>query len=516
MVQIIYTVFERGRARYYHSHFFEEYRMTGPFPSIALLLAALGWWVFNWPVFLSLHKRWWTVGETYEIGYPLLFIALYWIFAQRSVLRATPMRPSWIGVLLFLSALLVSCAGRLAHVLVVQQLMVPISLWCAVYALGGGRLAVRLLLPCCLLLAGVPVWDFLVDPLRALTIRAVHGMLGAIEIPALVEGYRVVLSGGVMIVEDACSGLNLLLAALVIGLLQASLNLHSLWRKALLVAASVVLGIVDNWLRVFGLILIAHYSDMQHPLVYQHATFGWWLFVASLVPFFYLAHVIGRGDRPPVASDGWASLSSRDPRRARSLAGAALALALISASLLVLLDRLHARPPALVQSFAAPAGAQPIGSGWLPQYSGYDLAQTWRFIDRGAACDVVALSYVNQTATRKLIYYANRIADPHAVRTNSQLRVEGVVALNETVIHEGIGGDRIVWWLYRVDGATTTNPVLVKLLQLRAELTGKPDAALLAVSRLCAAKGCAAEREGVDVQRLLQMLPQSRMPAGER
>jgi exosortase len=480
--------------------------MTGPFPSIALLLAALGWWVFNWPVFLSLHRRWWTVGETYEIGYPLLFIALYWIFAQRSMLRATSMRPSWIGASLFLSALLVSCAGRLAHVLVVQQLMVPISLWCAVFALAGGAMAVRMLLPCCLLLAGVPVWDFLVEPLRALTIWAVHGMLRAFEVPALVQGYRVILSGGVMIVEDACSGLNLLLAAVVIGLLQASMNLHSPRRKALLVAAAILLGIVDNWLRVFGLILIAHYSDMQHPLVYQHASFGWWLFVASLVPFFYLAHVIGRGDRRPAPNDGWASGTWRP---ARSLAGVALVLALISASLLVLIDRLHARPPALVRSFVAPAGAQSIGSGWLPQYSGYDLAQTWRFIDHGAAYDVVALSYVNQTATRKLIYYANRIAAADAIKANSQLRIEGAVTLNETVIHTGIGGDRIVWWLYRVDGATTTSAVTAKLLQLRAELTGKQDAALLAVSRLCGASGCGAERAEADAVHLLKMLPQS-------
>src|SRR6478609_6808545 len=151
--------------------------MTGPLASIALLLAALGWWVFNWPVFLSLHKRWWAIGETYEIGYPLLLIALYWVFVQFRVLRATPMRPSWVGVVLFLLALLLSGAGRLAHVLVLQQLMVPVSLWCAVFALTGWALAARLLVPCGLLLAGVPVWDFLVDPLRMLTVWAVQGML---------------------------------------------------------------------------------------------------------------------------------------------------------------------------------------------------------------------------------------------------------------------------------------------------------------------------------------------------
>jgi exosortase len=488
--------------------------MTRPLASIALLLAALGWGAFNWPVFLTLHKRWWSVGETYEIGYPLLLIALYWVFAQRSLLRATPVRPSWVGAALFLLALLLSCAGRIAHVVVVQQLMVPVSLWCAVYALAGGAMAARLLVPCGLLLAGVPIWDFLVDPLRALTVWAVQGMLGAVQIPALVQGYNVVLPAGVMIIADACSGLNLMLAAVVIGLLQASLNLHSLWRKALLVAVSVLLAIVDNWLRVFGLILIAHYTEMKHPLVYDHATFGWWLFVASLVPFFYLAHVLERGDRPQAAGGSGGSFSFREPLPAQSLAGAGLVLALISVVLLVSMERMQARPAEPARAFVAPAGALPKGDGWLPRYSGYDLAQTWRLLESGTAYDVVALTYVNQTAKRKLVYYTNHIADRREIRASGQLRIDGAAVLNETVIHAGIGGDRIVWWLYRVDGATTASAVTARLLQLRAELTGERDAAFIAVSRLCSASGCSAEREAAttepEVRRLLRMLPQQR------
>ena len=492
--------------------------MTRPFTSIALILAALGWWVFNWPVLQSLHRRWWTVGETYEIGYPLLLIALYWIFAQRAALRATPIRPSVFGAILFLSALLLSGAGRVAQVLIVQQLMVPVSLWCAAFALAGPAMALRLLVPCGLLLAGVPVWDFLVEPLRALTVWAVQGLLGVVDIPALVQGYQVILSHGVMIIADACSGLNLLLAAAVIGLLQASLNLHGAMRKALLVAASLAIGIVDNWLRVFGLILIAHYSQMRHPLVHDHASFGWWLFAASLVPLFYLAHILQRGERPQPMP---AAAPSAD-RRARgcwSFGAAAVVLALGSGALLLLMERLQARAGEPVQAFAAPAGALPGSGGWLPHYEGYELAQRWRVVDGSAIYDIVALSYPGYgapgaAANRKLIYYANRIADPQVVRSSGAVRIDGAVVLNETVIREGIGGDRIVWWLYRIDDSSSTSAVTTKLLQLRSELIGDRQAALLAISRLCGSGECQAERAGAAqeaaARRLLQLLPQRR------
>lgn len=463
---------------------------------IAALLAALSWWVFNWPALVSLHKRWWTFGETYEIGYPLVVIGIYWIVTQRQRLRAAAINPSWLGCALFVLALLVSCAARLSQLLVVQQLMVPVSLWFGLLAVLGWRLAVPLLLPCALLVCGVPVWDFLVDPLRILTVFASQHLLRLIRIPALVEDFHIVLPSGVMLVEDACSGLNLLLAALVLSSLQAALSLRSYWRRVLLVAIGVAIGIVDNWIRVFVLIAIAHYSDMQSSLVHDHVGFGWWLFVASLVPFFFIARFIERGDKSAAnlrVADSPIASSSAAPGAA---VFAALFVAFVAVGLAVGAGRLEHGAESAVLDFAAPPNALPTTTGWRPQYSGYDLAQTWRLASAKRVYDLTVLLYRTQQHGKKLIYYANHIADPADVRYSARLTLASGQMVNATAI--GGSEPRVVWWYYRIDDTATASTGYAKWLQLRATLKGDSSAALVALSTPCRAADCDADIKDAD------------------
>jgi len=485
-----------------------------------LLSAALGWILFNGAALISLHKRWWTLGETYEIGYPLLGIAIYWVFMHRARLRVAVIAPDRLGLILFVLALLCSTAGRIMQLQVLQQLMVPVSLWCGLFALLGWRLAVQLILPCSLLLAGVPVWDFLVEPLRILTVTAVQALLARVDIPALVQGYQVVLPGGVMLIEDACSGLNLLLAALVLSLLQAELNLHSARRKLLVIGAGIAIGIIDNWLRVFILVAIAYRSDMKSSLVHDHVVFGWWLFVASLVPFFLIARLIERGD---VGSPAQAGAAVRLERSARSVASARSAtmasiLAMLSVGLYASIAYWESDSGSAAKGFAAPATAELADNGWLPQYSGYDVARSWRLAENGVSYDVAALTYARQTPDKKLIYYTNRIAAEKDTRYSAKFAVADNAAINEAVIRDRNGDGRIVWWFYWIDDAMASDAVTAKFLQLRAVLAGDRSATLVAVSQACRDASCSAERQhsAVALKPLVQRLlaAQKSAPAG--
>lgn len=463
------------------------------------LCAAVGWWFFSRPALASLHRRWWTFGETYEIGYPLLAIGLYWAAAQWPRLRVAPVAPSPLGGALFLLALLASGAARLSQLLVIQQLMVPVSLWFGLLAVLGWRCARHLLLPCALLLGGVPVWDFLVDPLRMLTVQASHLLLRLIRIPALVQGYDIALPSGVMQVADACSGLNLLLAALVLSVLQAALGLRSVARRVLLVAIGAAIGIVDNWIRVFVLIAIAHYSDMRSTLVHDHIGFGWALFAVSLVPFFLIARALERGEPVAVAA---ADSAAPQPSNGGGAALAAAFVALVAFGLATYAGRLERETVSAVQQFAPPPGALETTRGWLPAYSGYDLAQTWRLSTAQRVYDLTVLLYREQRHGKKLIYYANRLADPARVRYATKTTLASGQVVNLTVIDavaeggiaaSGAATSRAVWWYYRIDGMATASALQAKWLQLRATLKGDSSAALVTFSVPCRDRDCATD-----------------------
>ena len=107
-------------------------------------------------------------------------------------------------------------------------------------------------------------------------------------IPALIDGYRIVLPSGTLVVADGCAGLNYLLVSLVIGSYFAYIS-YSRWRYRLLVCLLAVLtALIGNWVRVFALVLIGYYSEMESSLVYNHGFFGWVVFAVFIILYFFL------------------------------------------------------------------------------------------------------------------------------------------------------------------------------------------------------------------------------------
>ncbi len=281
-----------------------------------------------------------------------------------------------------------------------------------------------------------------------------------------------------------CSGLNLFLAMLLVGLLFAESHHVPRLRRVSIVALAGLIGILDNWVRVFALVVIAHLSGIQNHLVQHHGNFGWWLYAGGLLPYFWLAGRIERAGEhvAQTASVGDSSL------KASPLTGQVIFIPLMLFLMLgitVGAEKLEGRRGAAESGFAVPAGALPIAAGaaWLPHYSGQDVTQVWQVFRDGVEFDVVALTYVEQRNDKKLIYYSNRIAEEHAIRASGQLRVAPGFSVNTTITRDG--GGRLVWWYWWVDGAVSTSALKTKLLQLRSALFGDPSAALIAVTVSC-------------------------------
>jgi EpsI family protein len=325
-----------------------------------------------------------------------------------------------------------------------------------------------------------------------------------------------VLPDGIIQVAEACSGLNLLLAALVLGVLQAALSLRSNWRRLLVVAIAVAIGVVDNWIRVFVLIVIAHYSEMRSSLVSDHIGFGWTLFAVSLIPFFLIARAIERGEKSAeVAHARVAEVAATVPKvGAAAVAAAFVALAAVGLSTYA--GHLERSTTSAVKAFAPPPGALATTSGWLPEYTGYDLAQTWRLASAQRVYDLAVLLYSEQRQGKKLIYYSNRIADSALVRYTTKIALASGQNVNLTVL--GGKEPRAVWWYYRIDGTATTSTWRAKMLQLRATLKGDSSAALVVISVRCRDRDCAADVVAESGGALLQNLDASlqALPAEHR
>ena len=444
--------------------------------------AAIVAWLFaSLPVLHSLHTKWIDVGDSYVLGYPLLAAAVWLIYQRRERLAAITPRPSWFGVVLFAASMLIIYAARLIQLQIAQQLVLPVSLWCGVFALGGWAMARVLLLPIALQYFGMPIWDLLIGALQTMTIAVAHAVLGLMHIPAWFQRNHIHLPDGILTVADSCSGLNLLLAILLIATLQSEIGSYDPPRRFALFVIAGTIGLLDNWIRVVALILIGHYSHMQSPLIYSHASFGWWIYAASLIPFFWFAHLLEQRSAPP-----------RAIREVSAAKNAGLPLLQIAALIIVVVIcemgvTILGSRVGRVQHLEVTGNARAITPSFMPKYSGYDARQAWELTSSTGRYELLALIYTQQKENKKLIYYENVIA------ADLQLKiVDNFQAGSQSLKYAVLNGiqPRIVWWYYWVDGKITTSPLRAKLYQANAALFGDPSSALIVLSQRCPDNDC--------------------------
>ncbi len=107
-------------------------------------------------------------------------------------------------------------------------------------------------------------------------------MLRWSEIPTFVTGYLIEVPTGKYLVAPGCAGLNFLLVAIALSFLFAYLTYRSWIAWTLTIVISIAVAIVSNWIRVYGIIFIAHITDSQAEIVEDHLLYGWFYFAAVM------------------------------------------------------------------------------------------------------------------------------------------------------------------------------------------------------------------------------------------
>lgn len=469
----------------------------------ALMVALLGIWLWlYWPVVESLRERW-TLTQNYSHGYIIVLVAAYFIYQRLPELRRFRAGPAIGPLLLLIPVGMLGFFGAVTQVQLLQQAILPLSLWLWVAAVFGWRIAGALLFPFALLYTTVPMWDFLVRPLRSLTVYATQHFIDAINVPALVIGNRIHLPSGIIEVEDGCSGHNFFMAAAVIGVVHAYWSFHSWSRRIAVVALAMFIGMISNWVRVILLVLIAHETEMRSSLIYDHVNFGWMVFAVFLFVYFALSRLLMAGDPLPGPRADDAPAATIPWGRA----GAAAAVA--TAILAVFPAWLHWQAPRAPENYAGfpqPFQARAQAVKWLPLYEGFDVRQSWQINWQSTPYDMVALTWLQQRRDRKLIYFRNRIADENQIRQPERWAALGAGGEIRQLAINVPNGSRAVWWFYVIDGRITADNLRARWLMFTSFLRGDAHASLVALSTPCYQPACEREMQSPDAQALLQQI----------
>lgn len=427
-------------------------------------------WAYQ-ETFLSLHKIWTENNHTYSHGYALLAFSLYALYIDKRWLVPSPALWVWplglaVGAFWF--------AAGTVQVLLLQQMLVPIILFYLVLSIVGLRNAFKALIPVIALYLAIPVADFFLDPLQDLTTFVVSIFVRLSGITAFIDGYDIHLPYGVLRIADGCAGLNYMLAGVCIGVFYGYLNLH-LWRHKVFALLLIVgFALIGNWIRVYLLIMIGYYSEMQSSLVHEHGFFGWVTFAIFVVIYFFLMEWFTRKH-----AGKFAEVEASTPLQFGGRSYVALALAVTTLVLFPMYKGIQTNQTQVIEQFQVN-----VPDGFVTRsdeafavngvnFTGSDFNAAYSNMSNQSSLTLFVASYVYQAQGKELIYFANTVGQElDAVST-----VSG--KLGAVNFAKKRRSKDYVLWVYKVADDAATGGLQTKLLQLKHSLDSVPSSAIV-------------------------------------
>ena len=129
-------------------------------PALVLVAAVMCALLFAYRGALASMVRLWNNGPMYSYGFTVPLVSAYLLWSRRSALRALTPRPSWaLGGAVLLAGVLMTVAGRLGGIQVLEQVAFLVSLTAAVLILFGVAYLRVAWASLAYLLLMVPLWD---------------------------------------------------------------------------------------------------------------------------------------------------------------------------------------------------------------------------------------------------------------------------------------------------------------------------------------------------------------------
>ncbi|AOL94971.1 exosortase A [Porphyrobacter sp. LM 6] len=242
--------------------------------SFALMLATVSSWG-------EMFHQWWAI-DTYNHLLLVPFIMGWLVWLKAGELTRIAPKPFWPGLVLVVAALCLWLAGRASGINLLAHAGAVVALQAAVLSVLGLRAALLLALPLAMGAFLVPFGDEIIPPLQFVTAEIAVTLVRWSGVPAQIEGLHIDTPAGLFIVAEACSGVKFLVAMATLGVLVAFTRFASWRRRALFMAACVIVPILANGVRAFATIYVAQSIGAEAATGFDHIIYGWVFFAIVL------------------------------------------------------------------------------------------------------------------------------------------------------------------------------------------------------------------------------------------
>lgn len=244
--------------------------------SVGILLVASTGWAY-WETIVGLFKEW-QGNDDYSAGQLVPMMALFLIWVERDRLKECVLKPCWWGIGIVLLAVFARVFGLLfmyesAERYSLALIIAGLVLWVA------GRQVFRVvswILLILFLMVPFPgkIHNMISGPLQRMATTGAVFLLEAFGVRVSQQGNVIMLNQSIsMSVVEACSGLRMMMAFIIVAAFIAYMTKRSRWQKAILFLSSIPVAVLCNIIRlsVTGMLFLLAGSEIAEKFFHDFA-----------------------------------------------------------------------------------------------------------------------------------------------------------------------------------------------------------------------------------------------------
>ena len=267
-------------------HHTQEHLLKLVLGALVLLTA----WSY-WPTITALFKEWQRDAD-YSAGQLVPLAALFLLWRERKTLGGCLVKPCWWGGA---ALLMLALAGRTYGLLFMFESAERYSLVLTIAGLVlmvGGRQVFRSLswiLLFLFLMIPFPgrVHNLISGPLQRLATTGSVFLLEAFGVRVSQQGNVVMLGENTpMAVAEACSGLRMLMAFIIVAAFIAYVVKRPRWQKAILLGSSIPVAVICNMIRIFATAMLMLYVSAEVAQKFFHDFAGYVMMPVAVLLLF--------------------------------------------------------------------------------------------------------------------------------------------------------------------------------------------------------------------------------------
>ncbi|WP_017444370.1 EpsI domain-containing exosortase [Gayadomonas joobiniege] len=468
---------------------------------LTLIILLLCWSLVFHQGLMSAYQVWVT-SEIFNHCLFVIPIVLFLLYRKRQLLLQSDIKPSASVALLGLPIIAVYIFAVVGDIGLLMHLATFSFFPLIFVSLFGVKSALKVAFPLFFSFFAIPVGEALIPYLQQIAATISVFLLNLSGIATYVNGLYIEIPAGRFLVAEACSGISFFIVSIVFGCLYAHIHLHSTARKIGFIFLSFVVPILANGIRVYGIIGIAHLSDMEYAAGADHLIYGWFFYCFVLILLLF----IGRAMQSEAAPSPENQDTSRHPainfKVSSLMSVAALLIGLMLLQWGWLQKLASAQPDLLIPLTFNTSNHDKSASALAVDYSKADRVYLFNKKQHGFEFEVLIAQYVNNSdgelvSGLQKLYAENK----WSLISQEQRAISSTRNIRLSYITSPMGERRIVADWYQINVFAGASAIKTKLLQTINTLTGQSNSGF----RIVISTPLPADTNDVEIiERLLQ------------